>query len=158
MSARTEIERKYLVDELPEWLARLPHTDIEQGYLSGGDEEVRLRRAGHAHFLTVKRGTGLAREESEIALSREQFERLWPLTSNARIQKLRYYEEHPGYTIEYDVYKGALEGLLVAEIEFDSVEESERFEGFPGMGREVTNDVRYSNRVLADRGLPADQG
>jgi adenylate cyclase len=56
--------------------------------------------------------------------------------------------------IELDVYGGALEGLLVAEIEFDSEEAAERFEAPDWLDRELTGDERYSNAALAERGLP----
>jgi adenylate cyclase len=47
-----------------------------------------------------------------------------------------------------------LEGLLVAEVEFDSRQASERFEKAGWLGRDVTEDPAYSNRTLAERGRP----
>ena len=63
-----EIERKFLIAELPRGLARYPHKEIAQGYLSIGRNKshVRLRRAGRACALTYKRGPARAREEREI--------------------------------------------------------------------------------------------
>ena len=85
----------------------------------------------------------------------ERFERLWPLTEGRRIEKTRY--EIPaddGLTIELDVYDGALAGLVVAEIEFDSEQAADAFSGPDWLGREVTEDSRYKNQRLACEGAP----
>src|SRR3954447_16716042 len=98
--------------------------EIVQGYLATGSEgEVRLRRRGDALVLTAKRGSGLTREEAEVDLDRESFDRLWPLTEGRRLQKRRHRLPHDGLVIEVDVYQGELDGLVVAEIEFSSEEE-----------------------------------
>src|SRR6185437_12757190 len=100
---------------------------------------------------TVKRGRGLDRGEVEVAISAEAFDALWPLTEGRRIEKTRYELPHGDATIEVDEFGGQLEGLLVAEVEFDSREASELFEGPDWLGREVTDDPAYSNRTLAER-------
>ena len=77
-----EIERKFLVRQLPEGLTSYSHADIWQGYLvtAADGVQVRLRKTGEKYSLTYKRNRGDAREEREIALSPEQFEVLWPAT------------------------------------------------------------------------------
>ena len=60
--------------------------------------------------------------------------------------------EHRGATIEVDVYGGAHDGLVVAEIEFPSVAASESFAPPDWIGEEVTGDDRWSNRALASDG------
>ena len=63
-----EIERKFLVDEMPR--AESGRTEIEQGYLAIDEgAEVRLRRAGDELFLTAKSGHGEVREEVEVTIS-----------------------------------------------------------------------------------------
>jgi CYTH domain-containing protein/CHAD domain-containing protein len=151
-----EIERKFLIRNPPADLDRHPSDAIEQGYLAldGDGVEVRVRRrAGHA-VLTVKQGSGLVRLEEELALGRERFERLWPLTEGRRIEKVRHLVPLDGATAEVDVYGGALAGLVVAEIEFDSVEASESFRPPEWLGEEVTGDPGYANRTLACDGRP----
>ena len=75
-----EIERKFLVEEMPR--AESGQTEIEQGYLAlGEDSEVRLRRAGDELFLTAKSGSGEVREEVEVTIEPRAFESLWPLTA-----------------------------------------------------------------------------
>ena len=154
MAAGREIERKFLVSAIP------PEADgatpILQGYLplTSDDAELRVRRKGDATVLTVKHGHGLDRAEQEVAIGAEIFDALWPLTEGRRVEKRRYEIEHDGATIELDEFGGALDGLLVAEVEFDSTEASERFSPPGWLERDVTGDPAYSNRALAERGCP----
>jgi adenylate cyclase len=149
-----EIERKFLVERLPDDLGGRARR-IDQGYLALDDRsgvEVRLRRHGDELSLTVKGAGGLARVEEELFLDEATFESLWPLTEGRRVQKTRH--ELPG-GIEVDVYDGDLAGLVVAEVEFDSEEESAAFEPPEWFGDEVTDDARYKNRCLAVDGRPS---
>jgi CYTH domain-containing protein/CHAD domain-containing protein len=152
-----EVERKFVVSAVPEWLDRCPATRIEQGYLAiSEDSEVRLRRRGPDLTLTVKRGHGEVRVEREVAIDSEQFARLWPATEGLRLVKRRHLVElsgDDGLCAEVDVYEGELEGLVVAEIEFDGEEESRGFEPSAWIGAEVTGDERYANQTLAARGV-----
>jgi adenylate cyclase len=150
-----EIERKFLVDHLP---ARLGEGDeIEQGYLAVGEDgvEVRIRRRGDTTVLTVKSGPGMVRTEEEFAIDARRFESLWPLTDERRVSKTRHLVPlDDGVTAELDVYSGAHDGLLTAEIEFPSVEASEAFDPPAWLGQEVTGDARYANQALALQGRP----
>lgn len=146
----TEIERKFVLRSAPDWLSATPSEPIEQGYLTTGDEaEVRVRSIGGRLKLTVKSGAGLERGETEIDLDRAQFDALWPLTRDRRIEKVRHRAERDAATIEIDVYAGAHAGLVVAEIEFESVAASEAFDPPEWIGEEVTGDERWANRSLA---------
>ncbi len=152
-----EIERKFIVARLPDPLDGHPAKKIDQGYLVIGADgsEVRVRRAATQHWLTVKRGAGLVRSETEVELSAEQFELLWPATEGARIEKTRYrLPAGDGLVIELDVYAGSLSGLQVAEVEFDDQGAARRFRPPAWFGREVTDDDRFKNRRLAVDGLP----
>jgi adenylate cyclase len=150
-----EVERKFLVDELPD-LEGAESDEIEQGYLAtGSDGEVRLRRKGDRLVLTAKRGSGLSRDEAEVQLDQASFEELWPLTEGRRLHKRRHVLPHGDLKIELDVYEGDLEGLRVAEIEFPSEEEAKAFEPPEWVGEDVTGDERYLNETLATQGAPA---
>lgn len=151
-----EIERKFLLDDVFSWLEEHASHQISQGYLAIGEGvEVRLRRIGEDHRLTVKRGTGEIREEVEIALNRGQFEELWGLTQPRRVAKRRFLVPlEDGHGAEVDVYGGDLAGLVVAEVEFSSEKESHRFRPPAWFGLEVTGDERYANRELALHGRP----
>lgn len=149
-----EIERKFVLDRPPD---DLPEGEpIQQGYLAvvEGEREVRVRRRGQALTLTVKLGAGRDREEVEIDLEPEQFDLLWPLTQGMRVHKTRHEVSHGDLTIEIDIYGQSLDGMIVAEVEFDSELSSDSFEPPEWLGSEVTGDARYANESLAFRGRP----
>jgi CYTH domain-containing protein len=152
-----EIERKFLVAEPPVEALAAPSEEIDQGYLvSDGETEIRVRRRGDSHYLTVKKGHGEVREEIEVDISGEQFEKLWPQTEGWRVEKRRHLIPlNGGLTAEMDVYSGRLEGLVTVEVEFDSRDDSSAFLPPKWFGTEVTGDVAYSNQQMARAGLPA---
>jgi adenylate cyclase len=150
-----EVERKFLVSEVPS-LDGAEADEILQGYLAiGSDGEVRVRRKGDKLLLTAKRGSGISREEAEIELDRASFDGLWPLTEGRRLQKRRHVLPHGELKIELDVYAGELEGLVVAEVEFRSEEDANAFDPPDWLGEEVTGDHRYLNETLATAGVPS---
>jgi adenylate cyclase len=156
--AGVEIERKFLVAELPADLADHPGERIEQGYLAIAPDgvEVRVRRRAGQATLTVKSGPGQVRTEEEMALDARRFEALWQLTEGRRVSKTRHEIPLADEAVaELDVYDGDLDGLLTVEVEFGSVEASEGFAPPPWIGRELTGDKRYANQSLALAGRPA---
>jgi CYTH domain-containing protein len=152
-----ELERKFVLSEVPFELSGYPASEIRQGYLAIGADgsEVRIRRRGERCSLTVKRGSGLARDEEELDLGDDEFDRLWPLTEGRRVEKTRYEIPADGdLVIELDVFAGELEGLITAEIEFDSDDQARRFATPDWLGPEVTENDAYKNRRLATDGRP----
>lgn len=151
-----EIERKFLVTSLPVDLGSHSHVEICQGYVAidGDGTEVRLRLKGNKCFQTVKSGGGLSREEYEVELTRGQFDVLWPATEGRRVEKTRYEIPDDRLTIELDVYKGQLAGLMTAEVEFSSESESCDYSPPSWIGSDVTDDDRYKNKNLALHGHP----
>lgn len=148
-----EIERKFFVAQMPPDLESYPHQAITQGYLIFGEGggEVRLRKSGQTCSLTAKGGGDLVRAEGQVPISPELFNELWPATAGRVLEKTRYQIPYQGFTIELDVYAGKLQGLVLAEVEFKSVEESAQFVPPPWFGREVTADRRYKARELVLR-------
>ncbi|MBA3273719.1 MAG: CYTH domain-containing protein [Chthoniobacterales bacterium] len=146
-----EVERKFLVNALPDNLESYPHSRIEQGYLAiaPAGVQVRLRKASGARSLTYKRALGGSREEREIKLTQEQFDILWPATEGKRLTKTRYDIPLGKRVVEIDVYSGAHEGLIVAEVEFRDEESARSFQPPDWLGDDVTHDARYSNQLLA---------
>lgn len=157
VSSLVEIERKFLLSGLPPTMRFARREPIRQGYLAlDGDTEVRVRLTPSARTLTIKSGRGGVRVEEELALDARQAESLWQLTEGRRVQKVRRRVRVGAATVEVDEYSGALDGLVVAEVEFDDEEASRTFEAPSWFVREVTDDPRYSNRSLASDGLPED--
>ena len=96
------------------------------------------------------------RLEEELEIDARRFAALWPLTRGRRVQKTRYLIPAAGeLRIELDVYHGQLNGLLTAEIEFDSPAAAAAFTAPAWLGRDVTDDARYKNKHLATHGVPA---
>ena len=147
-----EIERKFLVKQLPEKLKRCRHYPIAQGYLASepGGRHVRLRKKGKTASLAFKVGRGAHREEREVKLSPKQFAALWPATVGRRLRKLRYEIPWKNLLIEIDVYRGKHSGLVVAEVEFPDLATCREFKPPRWFGREVTGQKRYSNIRLAN--------
>lgn len=152
-----EIERKFLIDHVPAGVLGAPWTRLRQGYLVVGDDgEARVRDDAGTYTLTVKSTGGLARSETEVGLSSEQWESLWLATEGRRIEKRRYRVPDEQGVIELDVYEGDLTGLVVAEVEFASLERAAQFRPPTWFDIEVTEDSRYRNASLALFGRPAD--
>jgi adenylate cyclase len=158
MPTGTEIERKFLLDALPPTLAFARRTPLFQGYVAlDGDTEVRVRRSPAGATLTIKHGSGEVRVEEELALDARRADALWELTDGRRVQKVRREMLVDGHTVEVDEYSGALDGLIVAEVEFDDEDAASAFAPPPWFGREVTGDSGYANRSLSVHGMPAQE-
>ena len=155
-----EVERKFLVPRAPDWLPRCRVDEIEQGYLAIEEDEVevRLRRLGEGTYLTVKRGSGSERTEVEVEVSAEQFDALWPLTVGRRLRKARHYVPTEAGEIEVDVYRGPLDGLITAEVEFSPGQPPGSFERPDWIGEELTRHPGYANKSLATHGIPSALG
>lgn len=153
-----EIERRFLLPALPALvLQKCKRLEIQQGYLCGQDNrEVRIRKSNKACTLTYKNGEGLVRFEKEIAIKQELFQALWPETEGRQLEKTRYCVRYRGYPLEIDLYKGALKGLILVEVEFKTEQESRDFKVPSFFGREITELREYTNRNLLEKGLPED--
>jgi CYTH domain-containing protein len=156
--ADVEIERKFVLPAVPAELEQVPGEHIQQGYVAIADDgvEVRVRRRGDTTTLTIKSGPGEIRVEEELSIDERRFEALWALTEDRRLSKTRHLVPLGDLTAEVDVYDDRLAGLITAEVEFPSPEDSARFVAPEWLGREVTNDSRYANQSLARRGRPPE--
>ena len=145
-----EIERKFLV-EGDAWRVGASPSRIVQGFLSRDPERiVRVRLRDGEAFLTIKgKGSGLARVEVEMAIPAEEARQLLPLCLPPLIEKTRHLVTWAGHLWEIDEFYGDNAGLVVAEVELAA--EDEIFERPPWLGREVSEDFRYSNAALSER-------
>ena len=152
-----EIERKYLVRELPENLDSYPHTEIEQGYLCTSPT-LRIRRMGDAFILTVKEhvagsSTAIQNREEEFTMPRKSYERLKAKCEGNLVSKTRYRMPLAGSLVaELDIFHGCHEGLRLVEVEFPSVEAADAFVPPSWFGEDVSTDCRYRNSYLAFNG------
>lgn len=145
-----EIERKFTVKELPENLGNYPCKRIEQGYLCT-KPVLRVRRKGEEYWLTYKGEGLLVREEHEFPLTAEAYRHLLSKADGRIIEKDRYHIPCEGYTVELDVFDGELAPLVIAEVEFPSVEAANFFVPPAWFGEDVTEDPAYSNSNLSKK-------
>ena len=150
---RTEIERKFRLKFAPGELQNSQSVLIEQGYLLDSDSELRLRRSsGILHTMTVKGDGDLERPEWETEIPQWVFDSLWPKCKYS-LRKLRTVltTDRMGTKYEVDTFLDTLDGLILLEIEFQSIEQAENFvlPRWADRAMEVTGDYRYKNKNLA---------
>jgi len=143
-----EIERKFLV-EGESWRALADGVAYRQGYLSTVKERtVRVRTIGDQGFLTIKGITvGATRSEFEYSIpAADANEMLDELCEKPIIEKNRYKIPQGDVTWEVDEFFGVNDGLIVAEVELQSEDQS--VDKPDWVGEEVTGDPRYFNANL----------
>lgn len=145
----TEIERKFLLKP-GVWKPVLEGRRMTQGYLSRDpDRTVRVRIIGDEAFMTVKsRRTGISRTEIEFPIALDHARDLMALCHQPVIDKTRHGVIHDGMLWEVDVFHGANDGLIVAEIELPAEDTS--FTRPDWIGEEVSRDPRYTNSRLSE--------
>lgn len=142
-----EIERKFLLKEGP-WRNE-KGTMYRQGYLNSAKERtVRVRIMEDHGYLTVKGiSRGAVRVEYEYAIPGAEAEAMLDdLCEKPLIEKMRYKIEFKGLVWEADEFFGENLGLLVAEVELESEDQS--FVKPEWVGEEVTGDPKYFNANL----------
>jgi adenylate cyclase len=146
-----EIERKFLV-ATTDWTGNPPGRRMRQGYLALDEaRSVRVRESGGRAWLTIKGAAqGYSRAEYEYEIPFEDARHLLDsLCHQPVIDKTRFDVTFNGRRWEVDVFHGANEGLVLAEIELSR--EDEAFERPPWLGEEVSDDSRYYNVSLVRR-------
>ncbi len=151
MAIQKEIERKFLVKGDFKSCA-LRSVVIRQGFLCTGSERVvRVRTAGDKAFITLKGKSdrqGLSRFEWEKEIDYAEALELLKLCKPSIIEKERYIiPAGEDLYFEVDVFHGANEGLVIAEIELPAADTE--FEKMDFLGEEVTGDKRYYNSYLS---------
>ncbi|MDR2916392.1 MAG: CYTH domain-containing protein [Tannerella sp.] len=146
-----EIERKFLVKNHSFIDEAFKKRRIVQGYIcSDAERTVRVRIREEEGFLTIKSATnerGWSRYEFEQPVALKDAEELIGLCLPGLIDKIRHYVQVGDHVWEVDVFHGENEGLVVAEIELESEEDT--FELPLWVGQEVSGDARYYNSMLA---------
>ena len=152
-----EIERKFLTKEIPFDITKYPYNQISQAYISFSPT-IRIRKSNEDYILRVKGKGQLAREEFELPLSKEDYDRLFLKTEGTPVIKKRYLVPVAGgLTAEVDIYEGELEGLMTTEVEFPSLEEAEAFAAPEWFGKDVSEEKTYKNTSLSLYGMPKEE-
>lgn len=152
-----EIERKFTIKKLPQNLEQYQKKEIEQAYLCS-KPTIRIRKSNEDYILTYKSRLGMEKredataracEEVELPLTKKAYEHLKEKADGSVIAKTRYIiPTENSRKIELDVFHGYLEGLVFAEIEFESEEEAASYHMPDWFAEDVTFDHRYSNAVM----------
>ena len=146
-----EIERKYLVSGIPDNIDSYPCRYIEQGYLNTAPV-VRVSRDNDNYYLTYKGGGMMAREEYNLPLNKEAYEHLIKKADGNIITKKRYeIPDGNGYTIELDIFEGAFNGTVIAEVEFNTIEEADNYIMPEFFTEDVTNNPEYHNSNMSKK-------
>lgn len=127
-----ELELTYLAKSFPEGIEKARSMEIIDIYLPKDERHptLRIRKSGGKFEITKKypvaEGDASEMHEDTIKLSAEEFESLSKIDGK-RTRKMRYYYNCNGRTAEIDVFRDALEGLVVVDFEFESEEEKQGF-------------------------------
>ncbi|MBB6463175.1 CYTH domain-containing protein [Flammeovirga kamogawensis] len=144
-----EIERKFLVNSFDPSLASKSFR-IVQGYITAEKTKtVRVRIKGQKGFITIKGQSsddGLSRFEWEKEIPVSEVEALLKLCEPGLIDKTRYEIPVGNHIYEVDIFEGDNKGLIVAEVELSSTDET--FKKPDWLGQEVTGDNKYYNAML----------
>ncbi|MGN0243334.1 MAG: CYTH domain-containing protein [Lachnospiraceae bacterium] len=144
-----EIERKFIINEKPQNLEKYPHHKIEQAYLST-NPVVRIRKKDDQYILTYKGRGMMAREEVELPLTKESYEHLLTKADGNIIRKTRYLIPTTNHcTIELDIFEDLFEGLILAEVEFPSIEAANAYQMPHWFAKDVTLDPDYHNSRMS---------
>ncbi len=145
-----EIERKFLLAS-DTWRDAVERSvPMKQAYLGGDGVSVRVRLAGERALINLKQvRLGMQREEFEYPVPLDDGLRLFALAGGGQLEKTRHYLHHGGLLWEIDEFSGRNQGLVVAEVELESVDQAVSLP--PWAGSEVTDVERYYNISLATR-------
>lgn len=145
-----EIERKFLVNTLPQNLDSYPSHQIEQGYLCT-NPVVRIRREDDTYYLTYKASGKMVREEYNLPLTQKAYAHMLPKADGNVITKKRYLIpiEGSSLTVELDLFEGTFFGLILAEVEFPDEEAANQFVPPSWLGEDVTFSNQYHNSYLS---------
>ncbi len=150
-----EIERKFLVSGNG-WRGEADSgTMILQAYVAvqdGNSVRVRIKGDGSAMLAVKTGGAAMVRDEFEYPIPVGDARRMMEQCIGAVIDKTRYLLAHEGFIWEIDVYQGELEGIVVAEVEMETVDDNPPLPDW--VGREVTGVQAFSNISLALHGKP----
>jgi CYTH domain-containing protein len=142
-----EIERRFLVrGEFPLDIGR-PKL-IKQGYIfAGKDKQLRIRLIDNTAFLCLKFTEDVVRDEFEYEIPLVDGLAIYE-KCEAKLEKIRNSMNGKTSHLDVDTYPN---GWVIAEVEFQSKEDSDNFVPVSWFGEEITGQFQYSNIALARR-------
>lgn len=156
--ARVERERRYLLQDLPEGLSRADHhLQITDNYITATRLRIRKVRDPRTNKWVVKFTQKFAPDPGDLSrtiitnlyLNATEAETLSIFAAN-EIRKNRYYYDFAGRRFSIDMFIGDLFGLVLAETDFETDEEMDRFALPPFALAEVTSNEIFSGGRLSE--------
>ena len=156
--ARVELERRFILEDLPEGLTRADqHTQITDNYITGTRLRIRKVRDPRTNKWIIKFTQKFAPEPSDLSraiitntyLNALEAETLSVFDTN-EIRKNRYYYEFDNRKYSIDMFLGDLFGLVMAEVSFETEEEMKEFAPPPFVIAEVTNNELFTGGRLCE--------
>lgn len=171
MPTQIERERRFLIkfpsswDSLAQMLDGLVDIErISQTYLKpkGDEPSPRVRKtikglSGETsveyHFNQKRPVETGAHQETEHKITPKKYEEYLknPYPGKGEVQKTRFVFEYHDQEFELDVFKGALKGLAILEIELDHKKDVVELPPFLEVIDEVTGEKKFNNFELADK-------
>jgi CHAD domain-containing protein/CYTH domain-containing protein len=147
-----EIERRFLLRDLPATARPFALEEIEQGWLPGTRVVARIRRLGAAPaavtYRTARPATAGKPAGSEREADAVLFEEIWPLTAGHRVRKRRHVV--PDYGMQWTIEQFLDRDLVLAEVALSEDAPDELPEWLqPYVVREVTGERQFTSRGLA---------
>ena len=144
-----EIERKFLIKEIPFSLSGFRAREIEQAYLCT-NPVVRIRKSDSDYYLTYKGKGKIAREEYNLPLTEEAYGHLLTKADGNILTKTRYeIPTEDNLIIELDIFSGKFQGLILAEVVFETLEQANTYIPPKWFGRDVSITGEYQNSKLS---------
>lgn len=154
--ARIERERRYLLKDLPGDLTRASqHVQITDNYVTGTRLRLRKVRDPRTNTWTLKFTQKFAPNPADLSrtlitntyLSAQEYQVLSIFEAN-EVRKNRYPFEFEGHRFSIDLFLGALWGLVLAEVSFDTDLELDGFPMPPFALADVTNNATFTGGML----------
>ena len=145
-----EIERKFLLKELPQNYDKFKKYNIEQTYINLNNPEHRIRKQDEIYYETFKGEGNISRTEEEHTIDEFKYNELLNKGISKTIYKTRYMIPINNNLIaELNIYEKDLKGLYLIEVEFDNIEDASTFIKPDWFGEDVTNNPKFKNQYLA---------
>lgn len=146
INGKLEIERKFLLKDID--LNTYDYMIINQSYI-GFNPVSRVRCCNGKYYYTEKEIGTLVREEKEIEISKDIYNKFINYRIGREINKIRYKVPIDNLIAYVDIYLGELNGIKTVEVEFNTIEKAKKFEIPDWFGTEITDDKNYKNDTLA---------
>jgi len=151
-----ELERTFVAKYVPQGIESFECKEIIDIYIPKGSRHpvLRLRKNGEKYEMTkkepVKEGDASHMNEQTITLTREEFDALKHIHGKIA-HKFRYRYPFGQHTAEIDVFQEALEGLVIVDFEFNSIEEKDAFRMPEFCLAEVTQEEALAGGMLCGK-------